>query len=284
MSNTGPLAARRQLGAALRRLRDQRAMTAEEVGGHLDCHLSKVTRLEQGKRACTKRDFEALMDLYGVEAQERERLHALMLRGRQRVAPWWHAYRDVISANYDEFLTYEAEASRCLEYQPLLIPAQLQTEDYARAVTGVGFAALGPDQVDSLVEVKLKRQARLREEPPLEIRAVITEAALRFHVGGPAVMRDQLRALTKAAAAPHASLRVIPCSAGEKGIATGAFTLFGIGNDADVAFVESAEVTTFRDEPLTLRRLNRLFKNLSEAALPEQDSLDLVKRIERELI
>nr|WP_255308382.1 Scr1 family TA system antitoxin-like transcriptional regulator [Streptomyces marincola] len=32
-----------------------------------------------------------------------------------------------------------------MEYQPLLIPGQLQTEGYATAITGPGFAPLSPD-------------------------------------------------------------------------------------------------------------------------------------------
>jgi hypothetical protein len=99
-----------------------------------------------------------------------------------------------ISANYAEFLAYEAEAVRCFEYQPLLIPALLQTEDYARAITGPGFAALGPDQVDSLTEVRIRRQERLREDETITLDAVVTEAALRLQVGGPDVMRSSYTA------------------------------------------------------------------------------------------
>lgn len=286
VSSGGPLAARRKLGATLRKLRDQHGLTAEEVGGHLDCHPSKVSRLELGQRACAKRDFETLMELYEVPDSQRSELRELMIKGRQRVAPWWHAYSEVISASYAEFLTYEAEAAKCLEYQPLLIPGQLQTEDYARAITGPGFAALGPDQVDSLVEVRVKRQERLCEEPPLSFRGVITEAALRLQVGGPEVMRAQLRHLVSACDQTHVSLRVIPFKSGENGASPGAFTLFGVGNDteADVAFMESVEGTSFRDDALTLRRLNRLHRNLSGAALPPADSLELVERIEKEMI
>jgi hypothetical protein len=234
--------------------------------------------LELGKRACTKRDFDALMELYDVGEAQREELRELMIRGRQRVAPWWHAFSDVISANYAEFLTYEAEAAKCLEYQPLLIPGLLQTESYAEAITGPGFAPLGPDQVESLVEVKLRRQERLREETPIAFEAVITEAALRLQVGGPDVMRAQLNAL------PHVTLRIIPFEAGENGASPGAFVLFGVGNDtdADVAFMESVGGTTFNDDALTLRRLNRLHRNLAGAALSQEDSLELVERIKRE--
>jgi transcriptional regulator with XRE-family HTH domain len=285
LTSYSPLTARRRLGSELRLLRDQNGLTTEDVGTQIGCHNSKISRIETGKRTCTLRDFEALMDLYEVDGPKLEELTDLLRRARQRVPPWWHAYGDVISANYAEFLAYEAEATMCCEYQSLHIPAQLQSADYARAVTAVGFAALGPDQVDSLVEVRLRRQERMRETEPMRLECVVTEAALRFRVGGPQVMTRQLRLIREAAVLPHVSVAVIPFAAGENGMTPGAFTLFGTGSDgeADVAFTESAEGTSFRDDPLTLRRLRRLFRSLSESALRSDEGLELIERIEKEV-
>lgn len=83
---------------------------------------------------------------------------------------------------------------------------------------------------------------------------------------------------------PPRPRKVIPFQAGENGASPGPFTLFGVGNDtdADVAFMESVAGTTFNDDALTLRRLNRLHRNLAEAALSQEDSLELVERIERD--
>lgn len=284
---TSPLTARRKLGGELRRLRDQAGLTTEEVGRYLHCHNSKISRVETAQRTCTKADFDGLMTLYEVEGDMLAELTSLMIRARQRVQPWWHAYTDVISANYAEFLAYEAEAVHSSEYQSLYIPALLQAPDYARAVTSRGIAALGPDQVDTLVEVRLRRQDRLRETDPLMLNAVIHEAALRLQVGGVQVTRAQLRHLAAVSRLDNVSLRVTPFSAGENGASTGAFTLFATGQEtfAEVAFTESAEaVTDFRDDPLPVRRLTRLLDNLCTAALSEQDSRELVERIEKELV
>lgn len=281
----GPLSARRKLGQELRLLRDRNGLTTEEVGDHLNCSNSKISRVELGKRACTKRDFEQLMELFEVPEDRAEELRDLMIRGRQRVPPWWHRYNDVISANYAEFLAYESEAASCFEYQPILIPGLLQTKRYAHAVTGVSFTALGPDQVESLVEVRLQRQERLREDLPLDIQVVVTEAALRFTVGGDEVMREQLRYVKEVTTLDNVTFRVIPFEAGEKGTTTGAFTLFSSGKDADVdaGFTESADNTTnFRDDAVALRQMSRLFRNLSSAALSEEASIELVDRIEKE--
>jgi hypothetical protein len=37
------------------------------------------------------------------------------------------------------------------------------------------------------------------------------------------------------------------------------------------------------NEPLALRRVTRLFRNLSRTALPEQDGVELIERVENEL-
>jgi transcriptional regulator with XRE-family HTH domain len=286
VASRSPLTARRKLGAELRLLRDRLGLTTEEVGAELGCHNSKISRMENAKRACTKRDFEALMELYRVDEGQRAELEQLMIRGRQRLPPWWDAYSDVIATAYAEFLAYEAEAIRCREYQPLLIPAQLQTEEYARAVTSPGFTALGPDQVDSLVEVRLRRQGRPRDGIPMRLEVVVTEAALRLLVGGAEVMRDQLRHLRQATALDHVGLRVIPFTAGANGASTGAFTVFSPGEDpgTDVAFLESAEAATiFRDDPFTLRRLKRLLHNLSGAALSAEDTVKFLEQVEKDM-
>ncbi|RDG35063.1 helix-turn-helix domain-containing protein [Streptomyces corynorhini] len=288
VASVSPLTARRRLGAALHRLRDQHGLTTEEVGAHLNCHNSKVSRIENAKRGCTKKDFEGLMELFAVKEPLLSELTSLMVKGRQRVPPWWHAFSDVISLNYAEFIAYEAEAVESFEYQSVLIPGLLQTDGYARAVTGIGISIFDPDQVDNLVEVRMRRQERLREEEPLILNVVLAEAALRTLVGGTDVMRGQLRHLLDVSALDNVRVRIIPFQAGERGLTTGTFLLFnsGMGRDseADVAFTDSAENTAvYRDDPLALKRLSRLFTGLSRAALPEDDSRQLIEDIEKEL-
>ncbi|GAA3863166.1 helix-turn-helix domain-containing protein [Streptomyces sedi] len=286
LSNVSPLTARRRLGAALRKLRDDHGLTADEVGAHIGCHNSKVSRFESGKRTCSPKDLKGLIELYGVEDGKAEELEGLLRRARQRVPPWWHVYNDAISVNYSEFIAYEAEAARCLEYQNVFIPGLLQTQGYAHAVTAGGYAALGPDQVDDLVEVRMRRQQRLVGEDALILEAVMNEAALRLRVGGAETMRQQLCRLREVAELPNVQLRVIPFEAGERGASLGAFTLFSSEQDdvADVAFTESAEATTsFRDDVLVTRRLNRLFRNMTAASLPSGESLQLIQRIESEM-
>src|SRR4051794_5102597 len=182
MATTGPgsLKARRELGAKLRALRGRK--TAKAIGELISVAPSTITRAETGDRSCTEDLFKKLMTVYGVTGPEHVELEELAEQVWESAPPWWFAYSDVVSANYATLLEYEADAILRREYQTLVFPPHLQTEAYSRAVTSVGFAALGPDQVDDLVAVRAMRQRRLYEAPELGLDVVISEAALAVRV------------------------------------------------------------------------------------------------------
>ena len=87
-----PTVRRRELGALLRALRNERGLTVDQVAAELLCSPSKVSRMETGQRGATLRDIRDLCDLYGVtDAAERERLMTLAREGKQQ--GWWQSYR-----------------------------------------------------------------------------------------------------------------------------------------------------------------------------------------------
>lgn len=281
---TNPRSARKQFGADLRRRREDRGLSAEEVGTEIGCSASKVTRIETGERSANPDDFGRLMDFYDVPEADQEHLNQLFRTGRRRTKEWFHAYGDVLSKNYAEYIVKEGESDAVDEVQQDFMPAQCQTERYARAVTSVGYAALGPDQIDALVEVKMRRQQRILSEG-MRFNAVITEAALRFEVGGRAAHLEQLRHLLTVMELPHVDVRIIPFSKGESGLVTGGYTLFwNDGQDESTgAFAESVAGNIYIDDALGLRRLSRLYRYLSEAALSAKESADLIDRTQKEL-
>jgi Domain of unknown function (DUF5753) len=75
-----------------------------------------------------------LLQHYGiVDAAEVDHFHKLARASKEPQAPWWTAYRGVVSRQYLNFLSYENSASVIQLFQPLLIPGLLQEEEYARA-------------------------------------------------------------------------------------------------------------------------------------------------------
>ncbi|MER5985759.1 helix-turn-helix transcriptional regulator [Streptomyces sp. NPDC001787] len=282
---SSPRTARKHFGADMRRRREERAISADDLAVEIGCSGSKISRIETGERSANPDDFSRLMDFFDVPEEDQARLEELFRAGRRRTREWWHSYGDVLSKNYSEHISLEHESDEVFECQQAFIPAMCQTEAYAWAVSSVGYAALGPDQIESLVEIKVKRQRRIESDDPLRLHAVITEAALHFQCGGPVAYLEQLRHLREVMARPHIDLRVIPFSKGESGIVTGAFTTFrSDGQEGPTAaFAESVAGTVYIDDALGLRRLDRLSTNLSATALSVEESIALIAKIEREL-
>lgn len=275
------LTARTALGRELRALRVEYGLTIEDVAIELECHIATVSRIETGKRACQAADFETLMRLYRVKGTELTRLRVLLKRGINRKPPWYAPYRDVVSVAYAEFIDFETAATNVREYQAVLPPGLTQTKEVAEALTSVGFAALGPDQVDGLVEVRMKRQRRIQTPPLLICEFVITEAVLRFQIGGPENWLAQLIHMRKLCDLEHIDLRVIPYEGGANASQTGSYSVFQFAgeDDPDIAFVETVTGSVRRDGPTDLRRLNRLFERVQAAALPPGPSVDLIDSI-----
>ena len=60
---------KRQLGNALRRLRTDAEVTAQEAAAELDCATSKISHMETGRNAPRKPELKALLDLYHEPGQ-----------------------------------------------------------------------------------------------------------------------------------------------------------------------------------------------------------------------
>ena len=92
-----PTVRRRRLGMELRRLREASGLMIEDVAKHLECSMSRVSRIETGKSVARIRDVRDMLDLYAVgDEDQREQLLTLAKEAQQR--GWWTEYEAVLSA------------------------------------------------------------------------------------------------------------------------------------------------------------------------------------------
>lgn len=179
-----PTALRIMLGAQLRRLREAKRITLEDAGYVIRASGSKMSRLETGRVGFKPRDIADLLTFYGVtDDRERETLQELARQASAR--GWWHDYADIMPAWFEPYVGLEEAASsiRCYEIQ--FVPGLLQTPDYARAVTAVGFPAGSAAEIDRRVSLRMARQAVLTRPTRPHLWLVLDEAALRRPVGLP---------------------------------------------------------------------------------------------------
>ncbi|MFJ7204421.1 helix-turn-helix domain-containing protein [Streptomyces sp. NPDC098789] len=280
-----PSVRQRRLGAELRALRDAKGATLEEAAraagsGWDKTRLSRVERAQLGIKPAV---MELLLDAYDVtDADKREVLISLARHGARR--GWWQTYSDILSPAYAELIALEADAKSLRSYQTLLIPGLLQTAAYAR--TAIAAINLGstPEQVNALVEVRQARQAVLSRPKPLEVWAIIHEAALRPKAADPVIMRDQCQRLLDLMALPHVSIQVLPFDAPlHPGIA-GAFTLLGFPEsaDLDVVHVEHLANALYVEDAADVSVYGSAFDALRAHALSFDKSADLTARIKQE--
>ncbi|KRV50028.1 XRE family transcriptional regulator [Wenjunlia vitaminophila] len=279
-TSVNPTVRRRRLGAELRKLREARGMTAEEVATRLLVSQSKISRLENGRRSISQRDVRDLCQVYGVE--DRRIVESLMTMAREsRQRGWWHAFGDI---PYSVYIGLEAEAASIRTYHSLVVPGLLQTRAYAEAVVSGTGPENTPQQVLKQVEVRMKRQDRIREAEPVRFWAVLDEAALRRVVGDPQTMREQLEHLVDLSMLPHLTVQVIPFSVGAHPGMTGAFSIleFQEANDSDVVYLEGVTSDLYLEREADVHLYTVMYEHLRAEALSPEQSRALIAQVAKE--
>jgi hypothetical protein len=245
----GPTVLRMLLGAHLRRLREAEGVSRETAGWEIRASESKISRMELGRVSFKERDVADLLTLYGVTDEE-EREAWLTLARQANTPGWWQREGDILPSWFQPYLGLEAAAVLIRTYEVQFIPGLLQIPEYAKAVILLGHGNAPPAEVERRVALRIKRQQVLAREDPPQLWVVVDEGALRRPIGGPEVMRAQLRALVDATKLPHVRLQVIPFNAGGHAAAGGSFSILRFPEQdlPDVVYVEQLTSALYLDK------------------------------------
>jgi transcriptional regulator with XRE-family HTH domain len=277
-----PTVRRRRLGIELRRLRETAGLMIEDVATHLECSSSKVSRIETGKAVPRVRDVRDMLELYDVTDTQSDLLLTIVREAQQK--GWWTDYEDVLPAAFETYVGLEADAASLRTFQHH-VHGLLQTEEYARAMLR-GAHLSDSDGVERLVALRMRRQEMLSKTTnPIELWAVIDEAALHRRMGGTEVMRGQLQHLVEMAEQPNVTLQVLPFAKGAHAGVIGAFTVieFPDPTDNDVVYVDSPAGNIYLEKDKDLRRYTLVFDHLRAAALPPDESIPFIDAVTRTL-
>jgi len=268
-----PTLRRRELGAKLRALRNERGLTVDQVSERLLCSPSKVSRMETGQRGATARDIRDLCELYEVaNPDERARLARLAVEGKQQ--GWWQSYELVDLATY---VGLEEAATAIRSFKSTTVPGLLQTAPYARVIHESAALDFSSERIDQFVQARMARQQALTKESPLQLWAVLDEPVLHRLVGGYRVMRDQLRQLAEVAEMPNVTIQIVPFSIGAHPAMESSFDILDLGTVApSVVYVEGMAGNTYLERAQDLERYEKAFEILRGAALGPQESLELI--------
>ena len=273
-----PTVSRIVLGIRLRKLREEAGINRGEAGYVIRASEAKMSRLEvgRGQGRVRMRDVDDLLTLYRVTDAERRELLALAEGANSPL--WWEPHRDLVPTWFAGYLALERSATAIRTYQVQFVPGLLQTADYAAAVARI--AHTDPEAIERSVALRISRQEMIQQRDHPQLRVMIDEAALRRRIGGPSVMRAQLRHLIDIAERPNLTLRVLPLrSCGQA--ASGAFALLHFAHPElpDVVYLEQLTSSLYLQRVQDVNYYARVFDRLATDSQTPADTPALLTQI-----
>ncbi|WP_432923515.1 helix-turn-helix domain-containing protein [Microbispora sp. CA-135349] len=205
--------ARMDLGAQLRRLRENARLSGKDLAERLRWQPSKVSRIENARQTATEDDVA----LWGkaVEADP-ETIDGLMRQAAgllERHDSWRQRHRNGLAALQEDVRDLEARTRLVRAFEPGVVIGLLQTTEYARHIFGkVRRVHETTGDVDDAIRVRMRRQEILYD-PARRFRFVMPEAVLRYRLAPPDVMRGQLDRLIAVTTLPNVEFGLLPFEA-----------------------------------------------------------------------
>lgn len=241
----------------LRFQRLQRGTTGDEVAKILNCARSSISRLENDDAKLTEHQAEMLDKAWNTGG-----LFSVMV---------WYARLGHDPQWFKTFTQFEARASEIQMYDGQLIPALLQTPEYARALMKAGRVK----DLEAAVTSRMSRQEILAKQDPPELWVLLAETALACLVGGREVMHAQLTRLLEVSDRPNVTLRVIPNTAGANGGLDGPFKIINV-REGKLGFIEAPVAGRLVPDEAEVAGLELRFNRIGAVALPVDASRDLI--------
>ncbi|HEU0090214.1 MAG TPA: helix-turn-helix transcriptional regulator [Pseudonocardiaceae bacterium] len=274
-----PSIQRRQLGNELRKLREATGLTQEQAAQSLGKAANKISRVETGQVGISKTDLDELLRLYQASEKDAAWCRELAVGSRRRrtrataettlyLGPkWFRAFRDL-----------EQGASQIMQVGSEIVPGNLQTESYTRAMFLSQGSHADHKTMEDTVRVRRDRQALLTRDGAAQFTFVLSESVLRRVIGGPKVMAEQVRHLAELALRPNVDIQVVPFDTLSYEPLGYDFHVLRFDYDSatDIVYVELYDDGLCLDKPETVRRYVELQRRLQAIALGPVESRNLI--------
>ncbi|MET7509524.1 helix-turn-helix transcriptional regulator [Streptomyces albidoflavus] len=256
-------------GALLRRLRDERGWTQDQLGAHVGCSGAHISALEIGRRPPTQQ-LAARCD------------QALGARGRL-VSQSQAVRHTALIEGFPQYIGYEERAIELRLYEVGVIPGLLQTPEYAAAIgdSAVKRGVVTREQADERTALIARRQAGLVRIPPPLIFVVLDESCLRRPIGDAALMDAQFTRLIEFAEMPNTVLQVAPFDIGVRRPMTLPVTLLTMPDRSVMSYAESANRGHLERDSDSVLPLLTAYHQLQAEALMRAASVAMISQLRK---
>ncbi|MEV7902144.1 DUF5753 domain-containing protein [Streptomyces anulatus] len=286
--STAGMVARRRFGHVLKTVRENAHRSEGGPVMQIDAAkaikrktIDRVSRFERGAAWPEVAELEALLKLYEADLETSTRLRTMLAEGQAIGRAWWTEFEDDFPESLIQFIAYESAAEKVTTCAVIGLPALLQTEGYARAMTaGIAGTIMSTNDVERSVELRRKRRVIFDKPTPVEF--IFSEAALHQQIGGPEVMYEQLEALLTDSATQPVTLRVIPFAAAATVMHMQHLLEFPGGDEKPIAVMDSQSGMTFQSRQKEVRETTHYIDAMRDMALSSSDSVAMINKFKKE--
>ncbi|HEV7647833.1 MAG TPA: helix-turn-helix transcriptional regulator [Actinophytocola sp.] len=274
---------RRQLGLALRRLRNEAGKSQQAAADHVGKARSRVAELEDGRTTLTADELGTLLSFYGVSVSERRTVLELGVLAKTRQKK--RAHTDLLPGSFQRFADLEENATEINCYEFGIIPGLLQSLGYVRATIDDGDGIWWEPSVAEIQErisFRLDRQAKTLDSDK-KLRFVITEDAVRGAVGSPEVMHEQRRHILKLLESnQNLTVQVLRTETYRNPARGAGLTVLLFGERGAPVGFSTVVVgsSTYFDQEADTTALLRGFHRVQELALSPKDSVRFIEEVD----
>jgi transcriptional regulator with XRE-family HTH domain len=283
-----PTTRRKQLGYALRYLREQAGLGQEEAGGHIRKRQGRLAEMESGQRIISAEDLATLMQVYRVTDQERIDLLTELRRNNTHRGRW-SGHRAVYPEQFRMFVDLEEDADLIRVVEAEVVPGIVQCEPYVRAMYEERSRFEDTPEVETLVRSRLARREILDKADPPQLLVVTSESSLRRMQGDSEVMRAQIDYLLKVSQRPNVQIQVLPFKTRTYHGASVSHKFMivrvpspGVAGPLEVVYIDQLVDLRYLEDKADLVAHDRLWHRLSAAALSPEDSRGFMREVARD--
>lgn len=249
---------RTRFAEEVRELREQSGLSLRQLAEQLGWDWSTLGKLETGHTLGSPELAQALDRFYGTPG--------LLL------ALWELAVADPtqFKAQYRRYMLLESEAVSLWHFGVSSVHGMFQTKGYARELIAAGGNQ--GEELDRLVEARLRRAALLVGEGAPRFRTILYEAVLRMALRDGQAWRNQLEHLIAVGDHLNVTVQVLPFSAGPFGLDGTEVTFLGLSGGRTVAYTENAHRGELIEESTSVERLQLAYDSMRDLALSPAES------------
>ena len=274
-----------RLATEMRQLRAASGLTADQLAKRIGRSRADISRLENG-HIVDQADVIRILDALGVDGDRWTEVVTIAREAGEK--GWWDSHK-MMGDRQALYANLEAGASTIRLYEQTFVPGLLQIPEFVRART-CATATLEPlsGTDEGVLDGRSGRQRMLRRPGGPTLAVIMDEVAVHRLAAPPSVVKKQLNHLaTVVNTEAKITLRVLPVRARitDFTVPRCTFSIYTYPDPGDPQVVAIDTVTSdlLLTDPDQVTPYDRLYERLWEAALPPEESLDLLTRAAADL-